>query len=106
MSRPFSVQVGSAGSAVVITVIGDLDMFTADRLEPALAAIPPGTHTWIDLTDCDYVDSAGLHVLRTYTREIGPDRVTLVAPATSPVRRVLDLTGLAGYFRVVTERPG
>ncbi len=106
MSRPFTVQVGSAGPAVVIAVVGDLDLFTAERLERALAAVAPGTPTYIDLSECDYVDSAGLHVLRTYTREIGPAHVALVLPPDSPMRRVLELTGLDRVFRTVTAPPG
>jgi len=101
----FSVRVRTAGDATVIEVGGDLDMFTAERLEPALAAVAPGTPTYIDLGGCDYVDSAGLHVLMTYARSIGPASVTLVLPPHSPLRRVLEITGLDRFFQTVADLP-
>ena len=105
MDRLFSVRVQPAGAAVAIEIRGDLDMFTASRLETALAAIAPAATALIDLSECDYVDSAGLHVLRTFARERGQDRVTLIVPAASPLRRVLEITELDRYFRIAPDRP-
>jgi len=105
MNRPFSVRVRTAGAAVAIEIRGDLDIFTADRLEAALTTVAPATTASIDLTECDYIDSAGLHVLKTYTHDIGLDRVTLIVPAGSPLRRVLEITGLDRVFRIAPAAP-
>jgi anti-anti-sigma factor len=105
MDRPFSVRVRPAGAAVAIEIRGDLDMFTATRLDAALGTIAPDPAVLIDLSECDYVDSAGLHVLRTFARERGPDRVTLIVPPGSPLRRVLEITELDRFFPIVPERP-
>ncbi len=105
MDRPFSVRVRPAGAAVAIEINGDLDMFTAGRLETALGTIAPALTALIDLSECDYVDSAGLHVLRTFARDRGPHGVTLIVPRGSPLRRVLEITELDRFFRIVPERP-
>jgi anti-anti-sigma factor len=105
MDRPFAVRVRPAGAAVAIEIYGDLDMFTAGRLETALGTIAPAPAALIDLSACDYIDSAGLHVLRTFARDRGPDRVTLIVPPGSPLRRVLEITELDRFFRIVPERP-
>ncbi len=105
MSLPFAVSVRSAGATTVIEVRGDLDLYTAEQAEPALAAVAPATPTCVDLTRCDYIDSAGLHLLRTYTQNIGPAYVTLVVSPDSPIRRVLAITGLDRFFQVAPEPP-
>lgn len=105
MDRPFSVWVRPAGAAIAIEVRGNLDMFTAGRLETALSTIAPAATAFIDLTECDYIDSGGLHVLRTFARERGRDRVTLIVPPGSPLRRVLEITELDRFFQIAPERP-
>ncbi len=105
MGHPFSVRERPTGAAVAIEISCDLDMFTADRLEAALTTVAPATTAYIDLRECDYIDSAGLHVLRTYARDIGPERVTLIVPAGSPLRRVMEITGLDRFFRIAAEGP-
>lgn len=105
MDRPFSIRVRPAGAAVAIEIRGDLDMFTAAQLETALGMIAPDPTVLIDLSACEYVDSAGLHVLRTLARERGPDRVTLIVPPGSPLRRVLEITELDRFFRIAPARP-
>lgn len=80
-------------------------MFTAARLETALGTIAPDPTVVIDLSQCDYVDSAGLHVLRTFVRDRGADRVTLIVPPGSPLHRVLEITELDRFFRIVPEPP-
>lgn len=105
MDRAFSIRVRPAGAAVAIEVCGDLDMFTAGRLEVALRTMTQAPTTLIDLSECDYVDSAGLHVLRTFALDRGPDRVTLIVPPGGPLHRVLEITELDHFFRIVLERP-
>jgi anti-anti-sigma factor len=78
---------------------GEIDLANATTVEEQLvAAITNHTvRVWLDLSAVDYLDSAGLRVLfhlvdRLSTLQIA---ATLVAPLTSPSRRVIELSGLA-----------
>jgi anti-anti-sigma factor len=77
---------------VVATVIGEIDMSNAPELSDALAGRLKNESRGlvVDLSACDYVDSAGIHVLyelreRLHNRGldlrivVGPD--TAIAPA-------------------------
>jgi len=56
------IDIGSEGPARVVRLGGELDLATAKQLTDALDAIDlttPG-RVVIDLSDCDFIDSAGL----------------------------------------------
>jgi stage II sporulation protein AA (anti-sigma F factor antagonist) len=61
----------------------------------------------VDLSALDYIDSAGLRLLfalgtRMKTLQIG---LVLVVPTDSPVRRMIDLAGVAELIRIHSEQP-
>ncbi|MFE5914005.1 STAS domain-containing protein [Streptomyces wedmorensis] len=81
----------------VLTVEGELDMETADRLEDLLAEqFGQGRRRLVlDLAALGFMDSSGLNVLIravNRAREIGGD-LYLAAP-TPAVRRILEITGV------------
>lgn len=85
------------GRTVVISVAGVLDMLTAPQLEAGIAASLPKNPSAIivDLTDVDFLASAGMGVLvDACERADGSVKFRVVAdgPATS---RPLNLLGLA-----------
>jgi anti-sigma B factor antagonist len=85
---------------VVVAAAGAVDMLTAPQLQEVITAIverkPAGLV--IDLTDVDFLGSAGMQVLMV-TRNLiaGEFRLAVVAdgPATS---RPLKITGVADYI--------
>lgn len=82
----------------VVTVVGELDLYTAPSLrEAALEAAGRGPSRLIlDLTEVPFLDSSGLGVIVAclkHLREIGGDLVLVTAP-TSPPAKLLSLTGL------------
>ncbi|MFI8825685.1 STAS domain-containing protein [Streptomyces sp. NPDC053431] len=90
------VTVRDARTAV-LSVGGELDMETADRLEDHLTEqLRQGrSHLVLDLSALGFMDSSGLNVLiRAFqkAREIGGD-LYLAAP-TPAVRRILEITGV------------
>jgi stage II sporulation protein AA (anti-sigma F factor antagonist) len=83
-----------AGEVAVLAVSGDLDLSNADELGVAIAREPRQSGLVIDLGAVPFMDSSGLRVLMLASAERDGHLATVVAP-DSPVRRVLDLAGLA-----------
>lgn len=98
----FTVAVGESGKGrYVVTVRGELDLATADRLwtelEPLLA---PESVVVLDATDITFLDSSGLRVLLQAGNRAttGGAAFRLVAPQQA-VQRVLDLAGTGDHLQ-------
>ncbi len=99
-----SIEHDEQGDWRVISVSGEIDLYTAPALREALAsAIDAGeTKLAVDLRPVRFMDSMGLGVLIGARRRL----VELDAPFVliceeGPVRRVLDVSGLTKVFEVV-----
>lgn len=103
MQQQFSERrVGEAGSVVVVTATGAVDMLTAPQLQQLIDDVttqkPAGLI--IDMTDVEFLASAGMQVLTVTNNRLGDDtRFAVVAegPATS---RPLKITGIADYIEL------
>lgn len=85
-------------------VRGELDLATAPQLEEALvSAIEAGEDVVLDLRALEFMDSSGVRVLVVaHTR--GNGRFGLIAAApTSPVTKILAISGLEPELRFVEE---
>lgn len=93
----FSVHVADRqqGGAAV-TVIGELDMASAPRLDAALEqAIGSGGEVVLDMRACSFVDSSGIATIVKAARRLHDDgRVLRVDGAQERVRRIFELAGL------------
>jgi anti-sigma B factor antagonist len=81
----------------VVHVVGDLDVTTVKRFrEAVVTGLPPGP-LLVDLGRCDFLDSAGLHLLFQLVRPRDGRRtaVSFLVPAECPVARVVEIAGLA-----------
>jgi stage II sporulation protein AA (anti-sigma F factor antagonist) len=100
------VQATRDDGLVRIVMAGEVDLANADLVQRDLtqAISNQVTAVSVDMSAVDYIDSAGLRVLfllaeRLATLQI---HVELVAPAGSPARRVLEISGLGA---LVTLEP-
>ena len=86
----------------VCRLSGDLDAANASRLRAVLAEqLDDGRDTVVDLSALGFVDSAGLGVLVGALKRFEASGYTLSLRApTASLRRVLEMTGLAGAFDV------
>ena len=81
----------------IVRVVGDLDVTTVGRFrETVLAGLPPGA-LLVDLSECAFLDSAGLHLLFQLLRPREGRRspVAFLVPAGCSVVRVVEIAGLA-----------
>ena len=88
------------GSAIVVRLGGELDLYNAPTLREALldaAAAAPGRLV-VDLADVRFIDSTALGVL-VEARSRAGDAFALAAPALE-TRRALEISGLDRHFAV------
>ncbi|NEC65314.1 STAS domain-containing protein [Streptomyces sp. SID9727] len=89
MTTPLTLTPGRRpDGTAMLTVVGEIDMSNTESLAAALASAPGPLV--LDLTDCEYLDSAGLSILFPHA-----DRLELIAgPLLAPVLAISGLTGL------------
>jgi len=96
-----------AGHAVV-TVTGELDLYTAPRLQQELAALirDRAERVVVDLGGVEFCDSTGVNVLLAAHQRLADQGGSLaLAAPTSTVRRILQVTGLDTVFTVLDAVP-
>ncbi len=97
------VDVEDQAGAAVITVRGEVDMSTAPELQGTLSRLldEGRTNIVVDLEGVEFLDSTGLGVMVGAHKRLlrSGERLALVCTQRS-IRRVLDITGLAGVFSV------
>ncbi|WP_018654332.1 STAS domain-containing protein [Actinomadura flavalba] len=103
-----NVSTASQGDHAVVTATGELDLYTAPRLQAALASLlrDEADHIVVDLSGVEFCDSTGMNVLLSAMKRVQGKggSFELAAPRTS-VRRILQVTGLDTVFTVVDAVP-
>ena len=89
------------GSALVIALEGRLDTTTAPELEAELKTCLDGiTDLTLDLTNLDYISSAGLRVLLSAHKTMMKQGQMKVINASEIVKEVFDVTGFADILTI------
>ena len=95
MNAPATLDCRRVGDHVVVTVLGELDVFNAADVARAMeAAVPSDAHgAVIDLSGVDFLDSTAIRKLFALSARLGErrQRVHVVSPAGSMVLRTLQL---------------
>jgi anti-anti-sigma factor len=103
--RLAELEVSSEDRVVIARVIGEIDMSNAEELRTAVsAAIPTDALAVVfDLTDVEYLDSAGIRLLYRLSEDLQTrrQRLQVVVPSSSRVADVLRLAGVSGYIGAV-----
>ena len=92
---------------VTVQVTGELDLSSVDGLEAVLVDLISEEHVLVaDLGGLEFMDSTGIRLLaRIHQQAKGRDTRFLIAKASAPVRRVLDIAGLSSFFEYVEGAP-
>lgn len=100
----------SDGDRTVLALAGEIDLYTAPRLQTELTAALAGTdpaRLVIDMSAVEFCDSTGMNVLLAAHRlacERGGE-LALAAPRAG-VRKILEVTGLQSVFTVHDDVAG
>jgi anti-anti-sigma factor len=82
---------------VILSLSGEIDLSNAEDLHRRIAGAAEGASlVIIDLTQLEYMDSQGLHVLKQLSNEfaVAGTKLELVAPPDSIARDLLEITRL------------
>ena len=94
--------------AVRIVVGGEIDLANASAVERQIvdAISNQLTEVTLDLTALAYIDSAGLRVLFTLGTRLETLQIALelVVPTESPIRKMIELSGVAAAIPVRPAR--
>jgi anti-anti-sigma factor len=104
LDTDFTLEERNQGTAVVVTVTGELDLRTSPALEDRLGrAFDAGAELEIlDLRMIEFMDSTGLRVLLTaHQRAQDSARRFALVRGADQVERVLTLTGVRDLLTVV-----
>jgi len=93
----WDIVVDDDGQTLAVRPSGELDMSTSPELVTAFGKAKGQAQLVCDLSAITFIDSSGIRALI----ELGqrePERFAL-SGASEPVERLLELTGVAGWFR-------
>jgi anti-sigma B factor antagonist len=98
-----TAELDGDGNSFVVTATGEVDMYTAPRLEQALDGVVGlgGTSVVLDLSEVTFVDSTLLSVLlryRDHLAELGGQLV--IVSDDRRILRTFEITGLNRLFRI------
>jgi anti-sigma B factor antagonist len=100
------VTTRSQGDHTVISVAGEIDLYTAPKLQSELMAALTASpaRLIVDMSRVDFCDSTGINVLLAAHRQAreGGGELQLAGPG-SATRKVLQVTGLESVFTVLDD---
>jgi anti-sigma B factor antagonist len=97
----------SHGDQVVVTASGEIDLYTAPRLQGELAGVLGSAATArivVDLSGVEFCDSTGMNVLLSAMKRARERGGSLELAGPRPaVRKILQVTGLDSVFTVLDD---
>jgi anti-sigma B factor antagonist len=97
------------GVTYVISLAGEVDLYTAPELKSRLVAVigEGGTEVVVDLTETTFIDSTTLGVLVSGVKRLRPvdGRLSLVCSDPN-ITKVFEITGLDRVFEIYPTREG
>jgi anti-sigma B factor antagonist len=100
---PLKLTRRAQGDADIITVTGDLDVYTAYELRVLGLDLTERERRWfvIDMDSCTFLDSTGLAVLvGLLARARARDGMVEIACTAEPIVKIFRITGLTKVFGV------
>jgi anti-anti-sigma factor len=101
---PFELRSSRVGDAVVVAIVGEIDMATAPEVTRAIDGGHDGTRcVVVDLTEVTFLDSSALNAFVHSQRSLAEHDIAfrIVSPSDQAVRNVFEITHLTGPLSVV-----
>ena len=96
------LRVEMVGTACVVKLGGELDLYNADKIRSALAEATADSpeRVVVDLSDVEFMDSTALGVLIEARTKLANRKGFLLAGPGLETRRALEISGLDRHFSV------
>ena len=91
-------------SIYIVDITGDIDMYNASNVKNVINTMVAKDIRYyiINLENVEYMDSSGIGALIYIHSELKKrDMILRIANVTGSVRKVIELTKLMGYFKIV-----
>ena len=97
-----NITMDKAGETLNVALEGRVDTVNAPQLQAAMEKNLKGVREIrYDMSGVEYISSSGLRVLLYAHQHMALGGNTVVTNANDIVRKVIDVTGLAGIFEIV-----
>ena len=97
------VETGTVGDAALLTLRGEIDVYTAPRLRQAIIDLVDGgaSKIVVDMTKVDFLDSTGLGVLVGGLKRVRMKDGSLdIVASQDKILKIFDITGLNKVFAI------
>ena len=100
-----NVSSRSQGDHVIVTAAGEIDLYTAPKLQADLAAViegaAPATRVVVDMSGVEFCDSTGVNALLGALRRVRERGGELELATPRPaIMKILQVTGLDSVFTI------
>ena len=94
------INVKSIGQVTVVEIAGDIDSNTAPQAqERVLPLVQPGSKILLDMSDVEYMSSAGLRMLLSMYRQISrSDGGIVLVGLGEEIKDTMSVTGFLNFF--------
>lgn len=95
------VAAGDRDDLVILTLRGELDIYTVPVFRQETGSIAPGTSVIVDMDGVHLLDSSGLGaIVALHAKASEGGGVVAIASTSRQVLRVFEVTGLRGTFPI------
>ncbi len=97
------VETGTVGDASLLSLRGEIDVYTAPRLRQAIIDLVEGgaTRIVVDMEKVDFLDSTGLGVLVGGLKRVRvKDGSLSIVTTQDKILKIFDITGLSRVFDI------
>ena len=95
----------SAGGASIVTLAGELDLSTVERMQaPLLEQVQQRSAILLDLTELEFIDSSGLGALIQAKRIANGAPMATLIGVGSQVERIFEIAGVGEALSVFSDR--
>jgi anti-anti-sigma factor len=108
LRKPPVIAVEESGSAFVVRLGGELDLYNANLVRDALFDVcnnGPPERVVVDLSEVEFMDSTALGVLIEARTKLPNRKAFLLAAPGLETRRALKISGLDRHFTVLDTVP-
>lgn len=98
------ININTSHKVPVLEVIGRIDTLTSPEFQTGIVGQIEGGHATIicDLSNCDYISSAGLRVFLIAQKKATPQQGKVVLSGMSgELRSLFELSGFTAFFTIV-----
>jgi anti-anti-sigma factor len=97
MDDELKIRTAREGTTATVVASGEIDLSTVDELRSAVTRAAEDVETLLlDLTDVEFIDSAGLGGLLELRSTLRSRAVTLqISAEDGPVKQAMEITGLS-----------